>query len=98
MVITLDGAPLVAYVLASIRLVAWLLIVPPFSSRAVPTLAKTLLAFGLALTLAPTLADAAPPLSAGPLIVAAVLVELILPTLLNIKVIECVQQMQTRTL
>ena len=44
MVITLDGAPLINYVLASIRLVAWLLIVPPFSSKAVPTLTKTLLA------------------------------------------------------
>ncbi len=72
MVITLDGAPLIAYVLASIRLVAWLLVVPPFSSKAVPTLAKTLLAFGLALAVGPSLGDAAPPLDAGPLVVAAV--------------------------
>lgn len=72
MVITLDGAPLVSYVLASIRIVAWLLIVPPFSSKAVPTLAKTLLAVGLALTVAPSLDATPPPLDAGPLIVAAV--------------------------
>ena len=72
MEITLDGVPMLAYVLASIRLVAWLVIVPPFSSRAVPVLAKTLLALGLALALAPMLEDAAPPLEAGPLIVAAV--------------------------
>ena len=32
--------PLVAYLLASVRIVAWLLVAPPFSSRAVPTLAK----------------------------------------------------------
>ncbi len=72
MVITLDGVPLLAYVLASIRLVAWLLIVPPFSSRAVPTLVKTLLAVGLALAVAPKLAAADPPVDAGPLLVAAV--------------------------
>lgn len=72
MVITLDGAPLISFVLASIRILAWLLIVPPFSSKAVPTLAKTLLAVGLALTVAPSLGDTPPPLDAGSLIVAAV--------------------------
>jgi flagellar biosynthesis protein FliR len=72
MVISLDGAPLICYVLASIRLVAWLLIVPPFSTRAFPTLAKSLLALALALAVAPSLRDTAPPLDAGPLIVAAV--------------------------
>jgi flagellar biosynthetic protein FliR len=71
-VITLDGAPLIAYLLATIRLVAWLLIVPPFSSRAVPTLAKSLLAVGLAMTVAPSLAEAEPPTDAGGLIAAAV--------------------------
>lgn len=59
MVLTFDGAPLIAYVLASIRLVAWLVIVPPFSTRAVPMLAKTLLALGLSLVVAPQLADRA---------------------------------------
>lgn len=53
MVVTLAGAPLVAYVLASVRLVAWLLVAPPFSSRAVPVLAKTLLALGLAFAVVP---------------------------------------------
>ena len=53
MVVTLAGAPLVAYVLASVRLVAWLLVAPPFASRAVPVLAKTLLALGLALAVVP---------------------------------------------
>jgi flagellar biosynthetic protein FliR len=71
-VITLDGAPLIAYVLASIRLAAWLLIVPPFSSRAVPTLVKALLALGLALTVAPDLRGTQPPVDAGPLMVVAV--------------------------
>ncbi len=52
---------MIAYVLASVRLVAWLLVVPPFSSRAVPVLAKTLLALGLALSVAPALAGRQPP-------------------------------------
>jgi flagellar biosynthetic protein FliR len=60
-VVTISGAPVIAYVLASVRLVAWLLIVPPFSSKAVPILAKTLLALGLALAVAPSLAGQQPP-------------------------------------
>jgi flagellar biosynthetic protein FliR len=51
--LTVSGVTLLTYLLASIRLVAWLLIVPPFSTRAVPTLAKVLLAVGLALAVAP---------------------------------------------
>lgn len=73
MVLTLDGAPLMAYVLASVRIVAWLVIVPPFSTRAVPIMAKTLLALGLALAIAPQLADARHvPLDTGGIIVVAV--------------------------
>lgn len=72
MTITLDGVPLIGYVLASLRLVAWLVIVPPFSSRAVPVLAKTLTALALALVVAPDLASVDVPVDAGPLIVAAV--------------------------
>ncbi|HET7387487.1 MAG TPA: flagellar biosynthetic protein FliR [Nocardioidaceae bacterium] len=56
MVLTVQGAPLIAYVLAAIRLVAWLVVVPPFSSRAVPNLAKVLLSLGLAFAVAPSLA------------------------------------------
>jgi flagellar biosynthetic protein FliR len=55
MTITLSGEPFIAYVLAGIRVLAWLMIVPPFSSRAVPSTAKVLLAVGLAFAIAPTL-------------------------------------------
>jgi flagellar biosynthesis protein FliR len=73
MVLTFEGAPLVAYVLASIRLVAWLVIVPPFSTKAVPVMAKTLLALGLALAVAPQLAAADPaPMETTGLVVVAV--------------------------
>lgn len=73
MVLTFEGAPLIAYVLASIRLVAWLVIVPPFSTKAVPVMAKTLLALGLALAVAPQLAAADPaPMDTAGLFVVAV--------------------------
>lgn len=57
MTITVQGAPLLAYLLASVRIVAWLAVVPPFSSRAVPSMAKVVLALGLALVVAPALAQ-----------------------------------------
>ncbi|GAB2729467.1 flagellar biosynthetic protein FliR [Nocardioides pakistanensis] len=55
MTITLQGEPFIAYVLAAIRVLAWIMLVPPFSFKAVPAMAKSLLAFGLALAMAPTL-------------------------------------------
>ncbi|HET8716280.1 MAG TPA: flagellar biosynthetic protein FliR [Nocardioidaceae bacterium] len=71
MTLTLSGIPLVGYVLASVRLVAWLVIVPPFSSRAVPVLAKTLLALGLAFSAAPGLASMTMPVGVPQLLLAA---------------------------
>jgi len=59
--LTISGVTLITYLLASIRLVAWLLVVPPFSTRAVPVLAKVLLAVGLALAVTPHLAAGAAP-------------------------------------
>ena len=56
MTITVQGAPLMAYLLASVRIVAWLAVVPPFSSRSVPTMAKVVVALGLAFVVAPSLA------------------------------------------
>jgi len=54
MTVTLSGEPFIAYVLAGIRIIAWLMLVPPFSSRAVPAVAKVLLAVGLAFAIAPS--------------------------------------------
>jgi len=51
--LTISGVTLLTYLLASVRVVAWLLVVPPFSTRAVPVIAKVLLAVGLALAVAP---------------------------------------------
>ena len=55
MTVTVSGEPFIAYVLAGIRVLAWLMIVPPFSSRTVPAVAKVLLAVGLAFALTPAL-------------------------------------------
>ena len=71
MTLTISGVTLVAYLLASIRLVAWLMIVPPFSTRAVPVLAKVLLAVALSLAVTPHLAAGRAPSSAVGLMSAA---------------------------
>ena len=56
MVLSVDGAALSALLLASVRVVAWLAVVPPFATRGIPAMAKVVLALGLSLTMAPTLA------------------------------------------
>ncbi|MFL6060797.1 MAG: flagellar biosynthetic protein FliR [Marmoricola sp.] len=60
MTITIAGEPLIAYLLASIRIVAWLAVVPPFSSRAVPSMAKVVLSLGLAFAVTPGLSGDIP--------------------------------------
>ncbi|WP_181313138.1 flagellar biosynthetic protein FliR [Nocardioides campestrisoli] len=56
MTLTIAGQELIAYLLASLRIGAWLAVVPPFSSRSVPSMAKVVLALGLAFLVAPGLA------------------------------------------
>jgi flagellar biosynthetic protein FliR len=53
MTLTVSGEPLIAYLLASVRIVAWLAVVPPFSGRTVPTMAKVVLGLGLAFAAVP---------------------------------------------
>ena len=72
MYVTLAGEPLLAYLLASVRIVAWLVVVPPFSTRAVPTMVKVVLSLGLALAVAPSLAQAEVPVSLPGLLVTVV--------------------------
>jgi flagellar biosynthetic protein FliR len=64
MTLTVGSEPMIAYLLASVRIVAWLLLVPPFSSRAVPPHARALLALGLAFGVAPGLSRAEMPVGA----------------------------------
>lgn len=60
MTITIAGEPLIAYLLASVRIVAWLALVPPFSSRALPAMAKVVLSLGLAFAVTPGLSGDIP--------------------------------------
>ncbi|MBO9523561.1 MAG: flagellar biosynthetic protein FliR [Nocardioidaceae bacterium] len=60
MTITVAGEPLIAYLLASVRIVSWLALVPPFSSRAVPAMAKVVLSLGLAFAVTPAMAGTIP--------------------------------------
>lgn len=57
MTLSVPGDQLAAYLLASLRIIAWLLVVPPFSSRAVPAAAKVVLSLALAFAVAPSMAD-----------------------------------------
>lgn len=59
MTLTVGGEPLVAFLLASIRILAWLAVVPPFAGRSIPAMAKLVLALGLAFAVAPA-GDAIP--------------------------------------
>jgi flagellar biosynthetic protein FliR len=68
MTLTVAGEPLLAYLLASLRIVAWLALVPPFAGRAVPTTVKVVLSLGLAFAVAPSLAGSGIPTDTGGLL------------------------------
>ncbi|RLV49389.1 type III secretion protein [Nocardioides mangrovicus] len=55
MTLALPADALMGYLLASVRIVSWLVVVPPFSSKAVPNTAKVVLSLGLAFAAAPAL-------------------------------------------
>ncbi|MGZ4456351.1 MAG: flagellar biosynthetic protein FliR [Nocardioides sp.] len=54
MTLTVAGEPLVAFLLASIRIISWMAVVPPFSGRSIPVMAKVVLSLGLAFAVAPS--------------------------------------------
>ncbi|HEV7825132.1 MAG TPA: flagellar biosynthetic protein FliR [Mycobacteriales bacterium] len=58
----------VAFLLATTRSAAWLVISPPFSSRVIPPRVKALLAAALGLLVTPRIAESAPPLELAPLL------------------------------
>lgn len=60
MTLTIAGQELIAYLLASVRIVAWMAVVPPFSSRSVPVMGKVVISLGLALAVGPSLAGDVP--------------------------------------
>ena len=68
MSLTVQGDQLVAFLLASIRIISWLVVVPPFAARAVPITAKVVLAVALSLAVAPGMPGEVP-LGTGALII-----------------------------
>jgi flagellar biosynthesis protein FliR len=64
-----QGEALVGFLLASVRIISWLVVVPPFASRSIPTMAKVVLAVGLSFAVAPSVAGSGVPLSTPGLIV-----------------------------
>lgn len=69
MSVDVPAEALVGLLLASVRIIAWLVIAPPFSHRGIPVTVKVLLGVGLGLAVTPALGDL-PALDAGPLAVA----------------------------
>jgi flagellar biosynthetic protein FliR len=72
MTISLAAEPLLAYLLASLRIGAWLFLVPPFAGRTIPLTAKVMLALGLAFAVGPSIAAAGVPTGSLQLLVVAV--------------------------
>lgn len=72
MTLTVAGEPLLATLLASVRIVAWLVVAPPFSSRGVPATAKVVLALALSFAVAPGLAAEGLPVQAVDLVLTVV--------------------------
>jgi len=72
MTVALAGDALTAYLLAAVRIIAWLVVVPPFSSKAVPNTVKMVLALGLAFGVSSANAPPAVPQTAAALVVAVV--------------------------
>jgi flagellar biosynthetic protein FliR len=53
--LTLNGQELIGFLLASVRIIAWMAVVPPFSSRSVPPMAKVAISLGLAIAVGPAM-------------------------------------------
>jgi flagellar biosynthetic protein FliR len=73
--VTIHANPefLTGFLLALVRASAWIAIVPPFATRAIPAMVKIGIAAAIALPMADRMTATAPTLDGGPLIAAAVL-------------------------
>jgi flagellar biosynthetic protein FliR len=68
-----DPAFLTGFLLAIVRASAWIAIVPPFSTRAIPVMVKIGFAAAISLPIADHMTANAPPLETGPLVAAVAL-------------------------
>jgi flagellar biosynthetic protein FliR len=67
--LSVPTAELTALLLASVRAAAWLVICPPFNSKAIPTQLKALLSVAIALPVVPALVSRVPELDTGAMVV-----------------------------
>ncbi len=72
MTISLAAEPMIGYLLASLRILTWLYLVPPFNGRSMPSAVKIVLSIGLSLGIAPSVIEAGVPTGSVELMVAAV--------------------------
>jgi flagellar biosynthesis protein FliR len=71
MTLSLAAEPALGYLLASLRILTWLFLVPPFSGRSMPSAAKIVLAVGLSLGIAPSVVAAGVPTGSAELLLVA---------------------------
>jgi flagellar biosynthesis protein FliR len=71
MTISLAAEPVIGYLLASLRIGAWLFLVPPFAGRTVPIPAKVVLAVGLSFAVGPSVTAGGVPTGEVQLLVVA---------------------------
>jgi flagellar biosynthetic protein FliR len=71
MTISLAAEPALGYLLASLRILTWLFLVPPFNGRSMPSAAKIVLSVGLSLGVAPSVIEAGVPTGSAQLLVVA---------------------------
>ncbi len=82
MTLSLAAEPAIGYLLASLRILTWLFLVPPFNGRSMPTPAKIVLSVGLSLGIAPSVIDAGVPTGSVELVVVA-LTQIVIGALLG---------------
>lgn len=71
MTLAIDPSLLTGFLMAMVRAVAWLFVVPPFGTRLIPTPVKVGFAAALGVVAAPGLAEQRIPIELGPLVAAA---------------------------
>src|SRR3954447_17729543 len=72
MTISVAAEPALTYLLASLRIGAWLFLVPPFSTKGSPNTARVVLAVGLSFGLAPAVVANGLPTGGVSLVVVAI--------------------------
>ncbi len=72
MTLSVAAEPAIAYLLASLRIVTWLYLVPPFNGRTMPSSVRVVLSLGLSFGIAPSVIEAGVPTGSVELMVSAV--------------------------